>query len=278
MSRGAGNAPIFFSHMKGERLEDNFLLPYERSCAGYTHRGPYVLAIHVAAASVAAEGITSENLRRICAFDAAEVSETNVGQLNAMTVSSFSGPNGLIWGYHLARASAANDPLFLLHQPERPVPVYSADPLLRATRSLFGTVHHPRFPIFPGSHTPVALKDVYHTGPGWVYAVAAIGIVEEGNDRANILMEDVGAGVGNTPDERDLMKQCARSTQVVARQQGSRLKEVFVAVRSHAVQEGQTGCALTFLPYIHLAAAAVPGKDVERLKAMDLASWEAAVT
>lgn len=119
------------------------------------------------------------------------------------------------------------------------------------------------------------MKDAYLCGSGWVYAIVAIGIVEEdANKHAHILMEDVGSGGAHPGDEQRLREEAAKSVAVVARQQGSRLKDIFVSVRIQEVRDGQTGCALTFLPYIHLAGAAVPDRDIKRLQAVDLASWE----
>ena len=258
-------------------MEGQFLFPHKKHCAGYSYRGPYVLAMHLATVVVPFDGIDSNSLRRICAFDAAEVAGTNVGQLNAMIVSSFCGPQGLIWGYHAARSATLRNELIMeLPADARTLPIYSAEPLIEATRALFGTQDAKRFPVIPGSHTPVALKDAYHAGPGWVYAATAIGIVDTqtGGD-AHILMEDVGSRILQAPlNTRELVIQCARSVQVIARQQKSSLKEVFVSVRIHEVKDGEMGCALSFLPYIHLAAQAVPNSDVEALKGMGLAEWE----
>lgn len=262
---------------KGGDPGGQFLFPYEKYCTGYTYRGPYVLAMHLAAVAVSFDDIVSDNLRRICAFDAAEIAETNVGQLNAMTVSSFCGPHGLIWGYHIAQPATLRDELIIeLPTDAGTLPVYSGEPLVRASRTLLGTQDAPRFPIFPGSHTPVAMKDSYCSGPGWVYAVTAIGIVDaRAGESAHILMEDVGSWTSSPPmSAREMSIQCARSTQIIAQQQRSRIKEIFVSTRIQKVNVGEMGCALSFLPYIHLAAQAVPGRNMENIKGMELALWE----
>jgi len=45
----------------------------------------------------------SEVLDSVLAYDRAEVEDIYLGQINMSLVSSFSGPEGLIWGYDCAR-------------------------------------------------------------------------------------------------------------------------------------------------------------------------------
>jgi len=49
----------------------------------------------------------SELLDRVLAYDSAEVDDAYLGQINMTLVSSFCGPEGLIWGYDVARKESS---------------------------------------------------------------------------------------------------------------------------------------------------------------------------
>ena len=77
-------------------------------CEGYfsTALGnSYLLGVNYAVAKVRKqfghEG--SSVLDEINAFDMAEITNANVGQINAIKVSSFCGPRGHIWGYDICK-------------------------------------------------------------------------------------------------------------------------------------------------------------------------------
>ena len=250
--------------------------PLDDHCLGYNLRGNYFLAFHVAATAVPArfslEG--SPRLDAVCAFDEAEVDGAYLGQLNVITVSSFCGPHGLIWGYHVARSpELRGERLFSRTSGGREIPVYSAEPLLAAGRALFGTRERKRFPILPGSHTPAAMMTHTQAGPGAIGAAFGLGIVGDRRG-AHILMEDVCPLPESEVGGRSLVRRVAEGVLVVAEAQRLAVSEIFVGVRTAEIKAGQYGCALALLPYFKLARRALPGGSAERLAAISLPDWE----
>lgn len=222
---------------------------YDNYCQGYLDNpdnGHYVIVPHVATVAVRAS-LGTVGLNRISAFDLAEIDGRNLGQVNAIIVSSFCGLNGRIWGYdfnkkEMAVAGEVNN-----------VKIYNGDPLLDAATELFGTLEDRKFPILPGSMVPAALKDFYDIGPSRIYALLAIGISENRDKDACILMEDAGR---LEKDERFYIFESAMSVIEVANNQKIRCKEIIVCMRSMTVNSGFMGCALTMAPYIKLARLA----------------------
>lgn len=283
---GASVRPRTGSFFLKTVMEDSFLIkairsatgPLDDYCLGYNLRGGYFLAFHVAATAGAAESATagSPHLEAICAFDQAEVDGAYLGQLNIMNVSSFCGPHGLIWGYHLVEpADLREQALFSLPSGGGEIKVYSAEPLLRASQALFGTREKKRFPILPGSHTPAATTIHTQAGPGVIGAAFGIGIVADQRG-AHILMEDASK-LADQSGADVLARRVAEGVVAVSRAQRLTLREIFVGVRAALIPANRHGCAVALLPYFRLARRALPGGRPANLVGMSLEQWEAAV-
>lgn len=254
-------------------------------CDGYGNPGAvgngYLLGLMLGTGKTAVSPLIEEGLdglEAIDAFDRAEVDETFIGQINMITVSSFCGPMGYIWGYDLAR----HENLYVPPQwgPDRvtlgrqTTPVYSLSPLLEATRRLFGMVEAKRFPLLPGSHVPCAKKSLEARGGGYLYCGLGLGIPVDRGENACLLMEDVGK-VGDDAGEMrgGLSERLAMSVLRVGENQRVVYKEIFVMIKMIGLDEGEIGCALAAAPYFSLAKKASLG-DGQALFEMNLADWE----
>lgn len=223
--------------------------------------------------------INSQFLDGIVAFDAAEVEDTMIGQINMITVSSFCGPLGLIWGYDLAR----HDNLRLHHElaPSEIVykgvktPVFSLKPLLEATRALYGSVGSQRFNLLPGSHVPCAARYVNSSNPGYLYCSISIGIPQDRSQNACLLMEDAGLledeGVAS---KKALLEQSTQSIMRVGENQKVSFAEIFTDIKTIKIEKNEAGCALVAAPYFTLAKNAVSGFPKKMLYDMKLSDWE----
>jgi histidine decarboxylase len=221
-------------------------------------------------------------LGAILAFDAAERASAYIGQINMTVVSSFCGPDHLIWGYDLARPEnllTGGRPLELAGQRAQ---VYRIEPLLDATTRLFGTAGARRFPFRPGSVVPCAACHIERAGPRRLYCGLAIGIAEHRDCDACVLMEDVGEfPLDAAPSGAELvtavLDDLARSVMRVGVQQQVAYHEIFVGMREVQVDVGDIGSALIACPYFTPAQRAIPGGSADELTAMSLAEWDAAV-
>ena len=255
--------------------------PFERYCSGcgMEPMAAYVTTplIGLGVAPLRDLPGNSHLLERIVAFDRAEGEWANVTQTNMVTVSSFNGLQGLLWGYDLLPQPLV--PHSLIKDPA----VFDAAPLFAATRSLYGTLCEKRFPIAPGQHLLCASKAFYQSGPCRLYGTLAIGIPEDRSRNADLFMEDHGA-LEETEDEalRQEQEEQAITRLVDAVRQigenlGIRYMATFASFRARSVQDDEIGCVLTAAPYIYLARKAVPENDPDLLTRMTLPQWEAAV-
>ncbi len=217
----------------------------------------------------------STKLDETNAFDLAEVARANLGQLNAITVSSFCGPHGLIWGLDVCAPAAGHRHLGATSRRAQRAEVFDLAGLTAAFAALVGTVEDKRFPFLPGSHLPAAMKSRAAAGPGVVYAGLGIGVPDDRARSACLLMEDVGFMPGeedpDAPRER-AMECLAQSVLEVGTNQRVRYSRVFVGVASARVAPGETGCALVMAPYFLLARDAVPERAP--LAELTLERWE----
>ncbi len=267
--------------------------PYDSFCDGFSSPGGsgknYLvgLTLGIGKAPLQLTHTGSSLLDGIIAFDKAEVEDAYLGQINMITVSSFCGLAGRIWGYHLCQPKH----LFSLH-PYFPkgkiktkkgfIPVYSADPLLHATKRLFGTLNHKRFPLLPGSHVPCAGKFIKEVGPRHIYAGFALGIAAKQDKDANLFMEDIGdipIYIKGTEREaaykEHLLGNLAKSVTFIGENQDIAYKEIFVTIKDIFIQPDEMGCALVAAPYFTLAKNAALGiKENEDYSKLSLESWE----
>lgn len=227
---------------------------YEKFCEGYTLKSAekYTVGINIAI-GVVEKKLThpgSDILDQINSFDKAEVAEANIGQINMVTVSSFCGPGGQVWGYDIFKQEKQKE--FSVGEDE--IPVFSGEPLLRATKQLLGTVDDPVFPILPGSHVLCATKNIKMDGPTAIYAAIALGIPKDRNS-ACLMMEDVGQlslEKHNGEVKKEIKQKLAESIIAVGANQKVQYEEIFVAMRSGEVPKNSMGCALVASPYLAL--------------------------
>lgn len=262
--------------------------PFERHCAGcpFHPAAAYVTTslIGLGTAPIGRDVGSSSIVAQTLAFDRAEGEETNLTQTNMVGVSSFNGVQGLLLGYDLLRQPLVPHPL--LSRPD----VHDAAPLFAATRALYGRIREPRFPILPGQHLLCAAKTLYVNGPATLYGALAIGIAADRATNADLFLEDVGvlpqmpAGAAEEQRERergrreaDVLSSLVDAVEAIGDNLGVRYARCFVGMRSRSVAEGEVGCALVAVPYVHLARASVPEGGTARLAHLSCTEWEDAV-
>lgn len=210
----------------------------------------------------------SKVLDQIIAFDTAEIDEAYIGQLNMSIVSSFCGIQGIIWGYDVYNKYLIeeNFKLFELEYNNNKINVYSTLPLQKALIDLFGTVDKRNFPILPGSHSPFACKNIKVEGPIYAFAGIAIGIPNDRETNACLLMEDVGffteqdlskEKVSIKEKENKILKNLANSVIDIGINQRVTYEEIFVGVKVKFIDKNKIGCAMVAVPYFTLAKNAL---------------------
>lgn len=248
--------------------------PEREFCIGYTGQGGYCIApvISIGSTRETLSRGGSEMLDAIVAYDDAEVEDTYIGQINMITVSSFCGPQGVIWGYDMAWNGVPSQPL--LNEVEAAefegMSIINGEPLRQSSRMLFGTRSRKHFPLQPGSHVPCAAKYRSYRGHTVIYAAVAIGIPEDRGRQACLFMEDVGKcrkddlqGGGEGARKRITLNMI-RSVIRVGENHGIFYSKVITDVVLREIREGYIGCALVAAPYFHLASNAYE-QDLHRL-------------
>lgn len=274
----------------------NALSPYDNYCDGYGNIGAsgnsYILglAIGVGVVDTSFSHQGSHLLDEITAFDLAETEGPFIGQLNMSIVSSFCGPQGLIWGFDIARNpdlyKKSKNSIFnkTIKYKDQSIKLYEANPIINATKSLFGTVNQKKFILRPGAHVPFAGKNKIIRGKDTVYAAVAIGIPENRQENACLLMEDIGIMQTSEfiTDERTIFHNLAKSIIQIGINQHVKYSECFAALKSCKVKDNQIGCALVAAPYFTLARKAlIKGNDgnfdFEKMVHCSLSEWEKCV-
>jgi histidine decarboxylase len=276
--------------MKLEDVVSGAVGPFDDYCDGYGNAGAsglgYISVLKLQTGAVEAD--MDKVLEGIVSYDRAETLGTYVGQINMVAASSFSGLNGAVWGYHLARderiASGAIEPLFSRKRGDGvDVPVYSVEPLLDAGRRLFGTMEARRFPLLPGAHVNCAVKNHTVMGPTSIWSAIGLAMAEDRERDSNLFVEDAGDAPHLQDDEErtayleQLMEHMA--TSIVRCGDDSRVKyrEVFLGYATEWIPEGHVGCALTCAPYAVLARNAVPSSGAASMLEMTTGDWEKAI-
>jgi histidine decarboxylase len=260
---------------------DSAVGPYPDNCGGFLNRGAtglgYITAVKLSLGDVDREAL-DEGLATIVSYDRASKTDSYFGQVNMVTATSFSGVNGAIWGYDLAKADELDNPRHLRATLNRhdgvPVPVWSMEPLLHATQRLFGTADKRRFNILPGEVVVSAARGTVANGPTEVWGALALAIAEDRGTDASLFIEDASdtAGGGEEPVEPIVL---AEAILACGKNQGVLYKEIFVEVKEASVSPGHVGVALAAAPYITLAARAIPeGMPPSALMDMTITEWE----
>ncbi len=267
---------------------------YEHYCAGYqnpdNHGTGYILGVslNIGKVPISFRRTGSQMLDKINAFDMAEVTGTYLGETNMITVSSFCGIQGKIWGFDIVKhPNLEEKSSFLIDKIKdaegRSIPVYSAKPILDATKRLLGTKRKKRFPILPGSHVPCATKHIVKNGPCRLYCALAIGIPKNTTTHACLLMENIGEfDLGNQNKyffkkiKEEIILDTAKSILAVGSNQEIEYQEIFVEIADISIKGGYMGCALVAAPYLSLAQKAVPEKfsTMEKMSRLSLNNWE----
>jgi len=241
--------------------------PYRNYCAGYPGTGGYIVTTVMGISAVADPcGHSGFNLLdSIKAFDLAESAEAYIGQINMATVSSFCGPEGLIWGHDVARTKAPSP--HLLGGAEgieefRDIRLYAGADLRAAARALFGTAGDRRFPILHGSHVPCASRHRTARGPARLYAAFAVGVPTGRDVAACLLLEDAGEleyglddnGIAVARDH--ILIDMVRAARAIGGNHGTVYSDLYIDFTQRRIDEGEVGCALVAMPYIQLAQGA----------------------
>ena len=243
--------------MEKEKIIELAKSPYSDYCMGYPGEGPYftgfVLGSSVVPMKLGNKG--SSVLDKINAFDLAEVDNTYLGQINMITVSSFCGPHGLLWGHDIVRASDFSISELMdekdLKEFEGTSILYGKN-LRKSTEALFGTLEKKQFPLFPGSHVFTAQKFIALPGPVNLYGAFAVGIPENRSSEACLFMEDVGE-IKDEQDEKELAKNVIYSVQEIGKNQKINYKEIYVDIITQKAEKGEMGGVLVASPYFLLA-------------------------
>lgn len=269
--------------------------PHDKYCNGFgspgnSGKGYFTgLSLSVGACELKFNHDGSTLLDGINAFDRAEAADVYIGQINMITVSSFCGLDGVIWGYDTVRAKNLftphpSIPNGIISHNNVSLHVYSANPLIDAARGLFGTVEKKKFPLLPGAHVPCANKSIEKVGPAHIYAGIALGIAKDRNKDANLFMEDIGEipqKISKTKKELQyknmILNNLAKSIIEIGKNQKTEYKEIFVEIKDIIVEKGQVGCALIAAPYFTLARNAIPSGGIESLKKLSLEKWNSMV-
>ncbi len=265
--------------------------PYERFCDGYGNPGASglgylaVLKLEIGEAPL---GEMDKILAEIVSYDSAETTGTYLGQINAVTASSFCGLGGALWGYNVAPAPQIADgsllPIFYQTRGDGvEIPVYPLDPLLEAGQKLLGSRDHRRFPVIPGASVTCALKSRSVQGPNSVWAALAVAIAEDRTKDAHLFVEDVGEDIPAADESARefyldrLLEKIALSILRCGDNSQVRYKEIFVGYKHAWIEAGYVGCALACVPYLVLAQQAVPAAGPASLLSLNLTEWEKAV-
>lgn len=252
--------------------------PYDNYCIGYSGGENYLtaLVLGIGAFEKRFSHPGSNVLDRIVAYDRAETSEAYLGQINMSIVSSFCGPQGLIWGYDIAKKEDISLPASLqtfgLKMIEG-IKIKSGENLRKAATALFGTNKERHFPFLPGSHTPCAGRFFTKSGPTNLYGIIAIGIPENREKVACLLMEDVGEITASEgiiqPIKERLMFNAIKSILEVGKNQNIRYQEIFVDFTVKKINPNEIGCVLVAMPFFLLAKKAFNNNLINQ----DLEAW-----
>jgi histidine decarboxylase len=304
-----------------EAVVEGAIGPFPGHCMGYMNAGAsghgYINVMKLAVAKVNAARLDAnmeQIYSEIYSYDRCEVDGAYLGQTNGLTATSFSGMNGAIWGYHLAKAPGIAgrtlSPMFTdlprdTDSPIRPVPVpvYPIGPILEAGERLFGRVdregatHHDRrrFPCLPGGHIISANKDAGSHGPVYVWSAIALGTVEDRERDANLFMEDAGVtpaqltsanGAGEhaiRPDALEMeelmmekLRRIARAMVLWGEDRRTPLTAIYAGAKYIYAGPREWGLSLTCIPYLLLARDVIPnGGAPADLLQLTFDEWEA---
>ena len=258
--------------------------PYKQYCDGFkspgASGGSYInsLILSIGKSSTDFYNDGSETINGIVAYDNAEIETAYIGQINMTIVSSFSGPNGLIWGYDLVQPDDLRKPHPLVEgkmvTSKNILNVYDINPLLKASQALFGTNRKRHFPFIPGAHVPCAGRFIIKRGPCHIYSAMSISIPKDRSKSASLLMEDVGHFSKDEDNSRRvILSNIINSALVIGKKQDIGFKNIYVGIRDKQVEDGEIACAMAIMPYFSLAQKAVINNNYKKLLDISLIDW-----
>jgi len=236
------------------------LSDFDYYCTGYCGKGNYVNALVMTISSHKKKfsHFGSTLLDSIIAFDKAETTEAYIGQINMQIVSSFCGPQGIIWGHDVAKEDERISSLCEnLRYEFKGIQIGNGENLREAAKMLLGTKNNRHFPFLPGTIVPCAGRFHFAEGPTYMYASVAIGIPNNREKEACLLMENSGQLKETNIDTRqEIMSDTIQSVLEVGRNHGIAYKEIFVDFIQKRLRSNEMGCALVAMPYFLLAKKA----------------------
>jgi histidine decarboxylase len=270
------------------RILTNAVSPHSLYCEGFGNndsRGCYINTPLIATGTAKLKGTYDRSLvlEQIQAFDTAQAEGAYIGQINLIQVSSFCGPNGLVWGHDVMEVSKHPISSQDVIRNGKQVPVYDADPLFAASVRLFGTAKKRRFPIIPGSLVPAAYKTISELGPTILYGGLGIGIASDKASSASLFMEYVGTSKAAADEDIEaerisISEQLLTSVIDVGENHDLEFEMIYVGTRALVVPEGSMGCVLVAIPYVTLAANALPNSVMQCPECPDMDQWEGLVS
>jgi histidine decarboxylase len=262
--------------------------PFDNYCDGYGNPGTSGLHYVSVFKLEIGESIKDMDpvLEDIVAYDRAETRGTYFGQVNMITVSSFNGLNGSIWGYDIAKADtiakAKMKPIITIKDANHDqIPIYSMDPLFDAGKRLFGTNQQRRFCMIPGAHVGTACKSYAAIGPTYVWGVLAVAIAKDRTKDADLFIEDAGE-IKKFKNDHELehhkssfVKNTAKSIIRCGEDSNVAFKEIFIGHKIQPIAKNHIGKSLAAAPYVVLAKNAIPNKrKPDDLFKMTVSQWE----
>ena len=231
----------------GERvgLDNSHFSVYEKYCSGYLDNpnGNYAVLPNLSVASIQ-KNKHPKALEKIIAFDAAEISTANLGKINALSVSSFISPNGRLAGYDFLK----KEDMQIGEIGE--VKIFKLEPIISVASQIVGVAGNPKYPIFPGSMVPCAMKTINSDKQGdKIYAGLSISVPKDRAKNPFLLMEDVGH-VNNIDSE--YFYKAAKSALEVANAQGIEVERIYIAKKEIEIGKNEIGTAMVICPYVHL--------------------------
>jgi len=260
------------------QIINSAISPFEQYCVGYPGKGNYLTSLVMGIGNFPQtfSHPGSKLLDSIVAYDRAEISDTYIGQVNMSIVSSFCGPQGLIWGYDIAQEEGYPLPSFLFPDKIKEfegIKIRNGKNLRKASKALFGGNGQFHFPLLPGTHVPCAGRFYYKTGPTYLYAANAIGIPKNRNKSACLLMEDVGEIINKNESiesvKEKIIINIIRSVLEIGKNQKINYEEIFFDLISKDIKSNTIGCALVSMPYFLLAKKAL----TKNLTTQTLTDW-----
>ena len=294
-------------------VAENFKCPNPDYCYGYENtdtNGYYLTTLKLSCGKTNVQLLQDAVLQGIVAYDTCTKNDAYIGQINAITVSSFSGANSGVWGMDYACNPTLRDPKNLLETRTKvelqeagklksidlpiPLKVYDVKPLLEATEALFGNVDNrkERFPPLPGAHVPCAAKSASseldskgNPVPGYVWSYIALAIANDRWNDSSLFIEDCGFYASPTDDPPNMIvpyldstrKKVINSVLLCGLNQKVTYKEVFIGYKYLYCGPSEYGQALVCGPYVLLAGSAYPDDSAQALVDMNLSEWAEAV-